>query len=322
MYANQVHLLNAKLAKLLSNNKRKLEYVWARFLGEDFGTKPDHFHVTPDQNIILGKYPRYSEEHKRSLFPKIPFDFVSPYVDEVIDLLDRCLRKAPIAKEISDKRAEVGLHTVDVQAKVANMLSRNLERAIPLWKLALESQRIARSSVLEELKRELEPVAMELRLIHGRSEVPRNTPSKNAEILFELENKLRKCVVAGMRKAHGRNWWQEGIPEDIRVNAERRKQSQSLPLYYSKKQYPEIYYLTFADYAKVILTGDNWNGIFRPLFKDSGSIAAILNELNQIRRDVAHNRRLSKLAHLALVVNAGKLSSLIDSRKGHHDPKR
>jgi len=210
----------------------------------------------------LGNYAEYSEEHKRDLFLEVPLDRVTRYSDEAIDLLSDWLRKAPLVKELSDKRAEAGLHVVDSQAILADMNSRNLQRSIPLFRLALEHQRSARSRVLEKFKRELEPIVLELEPDTIGPGVPKNTPEQNSKILYELENNLRKCIVTGLRKVWGTEWWKKGVSDDIRQNADVRRKNRSLPAHYPKKAYSEIYYIDFADYKKIILRSGNWNKIF------------------------------------------------------------
>lgn len=109
---------------------------------------------------------------------------------------------------------------------------------------------------------------------------------------YILENKLRIFIERKLTEAYGEGVWKM-IPEDIRKYAERRK---------SKERDSNIslfHYMLFKHLSSVI--GKNWN-IFQRTFKNPTGIISRLNELEPIRRKIAHCRLLSndELAKLSL----------------------
>jgi len=305
--ARQIGLVSSKVSELLSEFHQRRDYEWYGRLGRDFGKDPDQFYLTYERRIIWAKHSKYFRSKKRRLFLSIPFDRLILDSDELIDLMERTVNRAPMTKEILDRRAEQGARG-DVGAVLASLASEDADRFIPLCKLALESQKAARSEALREFKRMLEPILIELtELEKGRPQIPPNTHDQNSKILFELENSLRKHIVAKLKEAYCRDWWEKGVPDDVKHNAKKRKETRLLPLYYPKREYHEIYYADFSDYTKIILRKDNWNAIFKPYFKNRELTAATLAELNPIRNDIAHSREIDEVTHLVLFTNATKI---------------
>ena len=60
-----------------------------------------------------------------------------------------------------------------------------------------------------------------------------------------------------------------------------------------EREYPLICYVDFTDYGKIILRKDNWRDVFEKIFKDKTILQAKLRELEPIRNDIAHNRKLN-----------------------------
>lgn len=312
--ARRNDLVNARIRSLLRENDSKLMYEWGGILGDDFGKDPNNFFLTAEQRIIWAKRSRYFKDKKKTMFLSIPFDCVTIHIDKLIDLLEETLRKAPIQKEILDKRADEGTQG-DIGALLAVFASRDAEKFIPMCKLALESQRLARAKALKKFKKMLEPLIIELTQLElDRPRLPPNTHDQNSKILYELENSLRTFIVKKLKEKFSRDWWDIGVPKDVKKNAVLRKESKTLPPYYPEQVYHEIYYVDFADYAKIILRKENWEKIFKPHFKKKEWTNITLNELNPVRNNIAHNRQIDDIAHLTLVTNARKIQQIVQKQ--------
>jgi len=112
--------------------------------------------------------------------------------------------------------------------------------------------------------------------------------------LLELEEKMRQCIESALRKLSPTNWWKERIPADVRENAENKKRRNEKPWpWLEQKDRPLICYLDFNDYEKVIIRSDNWQEIFKSIFKDRDITVGKLRELDPIRNDIAHSRKLT-----------------------------
>jgi len=113
------------------------------------------------------------------------------------------------------------------------------------------------------------------------------------QILQKLETKLRECIQTQLETL-SKNWWKERVPNDVREKAELRKtkNEQQWPWHTSKDLSP-IFYVDFTDYVKIITRKDNWEQVFKTIFKDKEAISVKLRELEPIRNAIAHFRELS-----------------------------
>jgi hypothetical protein len=113
-------------------------------------------------------------------------------------------------------------------------------------------------------------------------------------IVKNLETQLR-LFIEGKLSTKSVKWWSQRVPEDVRTNAEIRKQKndRQWPWYESYDE-PIMAYVDFADYLKIIIRADNWNEFFRDVFREQELISAKFKELNPIRNKIAHSRDLTE----------------------------
>lgn len=134
--------------------------------------------------------------------------------------------------------------------------------------------------------------------------------------LLMLEEKMRQCIENALGKLSP-NWWKERIPDDVRKNSEDKKIRNEKPWpWLEQKDRPLICYLDFNDYEKVIVRNDNWRDIFKLIFKDQTITVAKLRELDLIRNDIAHNRKLTIGQFERLKMYKTDLISCIDAFQG------
>jgi len=113
-------------------------------------------------------------------------------------------------------------------------------------------------------------------------------------LLRNVEHVLRGLISERL-SAITASWWKERIPADVRDESNLRKEQDESPWPWMEgKQYPAHYYMSFADYSKVISRRDNWREVFRSGFGDPEWVRVVFKELERIRNDVAHNRDLSE----------------------------
>ena len=133
------------------------------------------------------------------------------------------------------------------------------------------------------------------------------------EVLEELEAKFRKCIQSQLEKVSG-DWWKERIPDDVRQKAEenKRKNDKPWPWLEGEDLHP-VQYVDFSGYQKILLRRDNWENVFQPIFGDQDITAGKLKELEPIRNNIAHNRKLSSSARDRLKMYATDLVSCINA---------
>jgi hypothetical protein len=84
------------------------------------------------------------------------------------------------------------------------------------------------------------------------------------------------------------------VPDMIRSQAERRKANrEKVWPWLDAGEHPVVEYLGFPDYAKIIFESKNWDQAFASVFVDADALRVKLRELEPLRTDVAHSRRLS-----------------------------
>ena len=108
-----------------------------------------------------------------------------------------------------------------------------------------------------------------------------------------LEAGLRKCI-EGRLSSLTPNWWVDRVPIGIRSQAERRRANRERVWpWLEAGEHPVVEYLGFPDYAKIIFEPKNWEQAFSPVFVDAEVLRVKLRELEPLRTDVAHSRKLS-----------------------------
>lgn len=113
------------------------------------------------------------------------------------------------------------------------------------------------------------------------------------KILRDLETKLRESIQTRLQSISS-NWWEERIPDDVKRKADERKSKDEKPWpWYELRDLDPIFYVDFADYVKIIRKRDNWEQVFKLVFKDEEIISTKLRELDPLRNAIAHNRELS-----------------------------
>ncbi len=139
----------------------------------------------------------------------------------------------------------------------------------------------------------------------------RQGPSGDYVLLKQLEETLRGHMVTRLSRLTP-NWWTERVPEDVRLNADRRKISrEAMWPWYEGQMLPPMHYVDFADYSKIITRRDNWRDAFADTFGDAELLRAKLRELEPIRNDIAHSRGLTATSREKLRLYARDILSLV-----------
>ena len=129
--------------------------------------------------------------------------------------------------------------------------------------------------------------------------------SEHQTIITNLEQALREFIKVKMMEV-SYDWWRSRVPIRVRQEAELRKTHKK---YYdlSMNKNDVIEYLYFVDYSKIITREKNWNDVFQKVFGDKDVISVKLKELNDIRREIMHSRRLSRKQIQRLNLNSSDL---------------
>ena len=118
-------------------------------------------------------------------------------------------------------------------------------------------------------------------------EISDKTTATN-RLISEFESKIREFIKNQLEKSFGEDWWNQGIPQNIREMAETRKSNKQKVE--PKRLYNTIDFLNFWDYNNIILYKKNWNNIFKEFFREKYVVQAPFEKISNIRNDIAHNR--------------------------------
>lgn len=132
------------------------------------------------------------------------------------------------------------------------------------------------------------------------------------DTLKRLETRLREVIEKEL-SAITPSWWKQRITNDVRTNAEARKNAHdNLWPWYSSTAGSPMSFLDFNDYAKIVARSDNWKDVFVKIFSEKELIQAKLRELDPLRKAVAHSRDLGPRDLARLEVIAGDIMAAID----------
>lgn len=115
-----------------------------------------------------------------------------------------------------------------------------------------------------------------------------------SDALRRLEGELRHCIELRLSSLDP-NWWEDRVPPLVRGRAERRRtQREKVWPWLNGSEQSIVNYLSFPEYADVILDNRNWEQIFVMVFKDADALRVKLRELEPIRNDIFHARVITK----------------------------
>ena len=129
--------------------------------------------------------------------------------------------------------------------------------------------------------------------------------TEHQAIITNLELALREFIKCKMIEVSS-DWWDSRVPKRVRQDAESRKMCKK---YYDLKiiKNDVMEYLYFVDYSKIITREENWNDVFKKVFGEKDIISVKLKELNDIRREIMHSRKLSRKQIQRLNLNSSDL---------------
>ncbi len=124
-------------------------------------------------------------------------------------------------------------------------------------------------------------------------EIP-DIPNENLAIFrffYSIEVGLRELIIELLEDGYGPYWWRLRLPPDVlQAYREGRNYERTIGWLQLVPHHP-VYYLDFPDLKKVIVRSDNWEQVFRHIFKSKETLLGTLTELEPIRNKIAHNRK-------------------------------
>ena len=116
-----------------------------------------------------------------------------------------------------------------------------------------------------------------------------NQECSQAIDLFEVQ--LRVFVQDEMRKYFGDQWWNQNVPNPIKVNCKERQENEQSKRFPRLQLAPHpIHYTNLGEIKDIICRNDNFTQVFKPFFGNVNGISTRIEELVIFRNPAAHNR--------------------------------
>ena len=112
----------------------------------------------------------------------------------------------------------------------------------------------------------------------------------NFRIFYCLENSIRELISEALEEAYGDNWWDEGVPEPIRVAAEKLRQRET-DMGAVPRSENLLDYTTFGELSAII---EQNKEPFEGRFTSFKAVNRVLWQLNMLRGPIAHCKPLAE----------------------------
>lgn len=164
---------------------------------------------------------------------------------------------------------------------------------------------VPKEDYIQFLKKRSELILREIELLTGMSTVP--PEDQQHKTIGKLETRLRDLIHFTLINVHGPDYWKVAIPQDVRLEAERRIEVEL-------RKNPDLHPRNFVnardklnfcnppDYLKLIVNKSNWQ-YFEPIFHRKPDVEQHIAAFSEFRNAVVHNRTLTEIGR-----RAGELS--------------
>lgn len=111
--------------------------------------------------------------------------------------------------------------------------------------------------------------------------------------LYLLENSVRTLIVSVLGTAHGPDWWDTAVPEEIKRIVSDRMKKENKNRWHGKRGAHPIFYMDFGHLRRIVITKRNWP-YFEPLLPSQEWLTQRLDEVEISRNVIAHCNPLHK----------------------------
>ncbi len=104
------------------------------------------------------------------------------------------------------------------------------------------------------------------------------------ELLYCLENSIRKMIADKMIAEHGNDWWEQNIPPPVKDTATKNIQREK-EAGVAQRSTEEIDYINFGELSQIVTS--NWD-TFSDTFNNQKAFIKVMAILNTLRAPIAH----------------------------------
>ena len=128
------------------------------------------------------------------------------------------------------------------------------------------------------------------------------------DLLQRFETLLRRFIDERMKAVFGANWIKHQVPGEIHKQWLEKKQKARKN---GEPEQPLIAYADFTDYVQIITRKDNWEKVFKPIFRRNTFVQESFQRLYPIRVCTMHARAITQDEELYLYVEVKRISNTI-----------
>jgi len=129
------------------------------------------------------------------------------------------------------------------------------------------------------------------------------------KIIYLFESRIRRFIDEIMTKRYGSNWAKHRVPGDMKNDWEEKRIK---ALDSGEPERPLICYADFTHYETVIVRKDNWEEVFKAVFRNKESVTESLRRLYPMRIPTMHTRIIISDDMLYLFAETQRILKAID----------
>ncbi len=112
----------------------------------------------------------------------------------------------------------------------------------------------------------------------------KNLKLKAKEDLQFFEQKIQQYLVTQLEDHYGDEWWEKGVPENLRININTKLKAKGIPP--PKLEAQNMTHLEYNDYFPIITEDENWNDLFSDVFVDKDSLGENFENLRNFKSNL------------------------------------
>lgn len=130
------------------------------------------------------------------------------------------------------------------------------------------------------------------------------------KIIYAFESRIRRFIDEIMTERYGPSWAKHRVPGDMKKDWEEKR---TKALDSGEPERPLICYADFTHYEAVIVRKDNWEEVFKAVFRNKESVTESLRRLYPMRVPTMHTRIIISDDMLYLMAETRRLLTAIEN---------
>lgn len=124
-----------------------------------------------------------------------------------------------------------------------------------------------------------------------------------------FETMLREFIASKLEELAGRDWFKHRAPGDLVAKAKGRRRE---AMRSGEEKMPLINFLDLGDLISIVGRGDNWSGVFEPVFDRLDDFKVDLGRINAGRRATMHARPIDPVRFTEIVLVIRRLTTAME----------